>query len=366
VSAIPDLLYSDIEEELRASVRALLADRSPLDRVLARIESDEPYDQKLWRALAVDLGCAGLAVPEEHGGAGASFREVAVVLEELGRSLAPVPYLGSAVMATAALLDCDAGDLLADLASGAKTAALALPFSTAPRQPIPITVEADGGTLSGTVTSVADALPADVLLVPTAGGLWAVDATAGGVTRSPVVSLDLTRQLCDLRLDGVPGQQVAAGEVAGKAVASALETGAALLASEQLGTAEWCLETTVAYVKTRHQFGRPIGSFQALKHRLADLWVMVTQARAVARYAAACVASGDPDAGVATALAKAHCSAAVVKAAEECVQLHGGIGFTWEHPAHLYLKRAKSTALALGGPDRHRATLADLVELAAP
>jgi alkylation response protein AidB-like acyl-CoA dehydrogenase len=144
-------------------------------------------------------------------------------------------------------------------------------------------------------------------------------------------------------------------------VTTALTTGAALLASEQVGLAQWCLDTTVGYLKNRYQFGRQVGSFQALKHRLADLWTRVAQARAVARYAAASI--GTDDAAVAAALAQAYCAETAVLAAEECVQLHGGIGFTWEHPAHLYLKRAKSSAIALGTPDRHRAVLANLVNL---
>jgi alkylation response protein AidB-like acyl-CoA dehydrogenase len=363
VNVTQDLLYGEIEDDLRATVRAMLAERSPLVAVLERCEGPEPYDLKLWRTLAVELGCAGLAVPEEHGGVGASFREAAVVLEELGRAVAPVPFLGSAVVATSALLACGEREVLPELASGARTAALALPFSTAPHAPSPPPVRALGDTLTGTVTSVADALPADVLLVPAPGALYAVQASADGVTRAPVVSLDLTRQLCDVTLDGAPGRLLAAGGAADRVVSTALTTGAALLASEQLGVAEWCLETTVEHLKTRYQFGRPIGSFQALKHRLADLWVEVTQARAVARYAAACVVSADPDVPTATALAQAHCSAVAVKAAEECVQMHGGIGFTWEHGAHLYLKRAKSASIAFGTPDQHRAALAALVDL---
>jgi alkylation response protein AidB-like acyl-CoA dehydrogenase len=363
MSATPDLLYSEIEDDLRDTVRAMLAERSPLPAVLARCESDEPYDLKLWRTLAVELGCAGLAVPEERGGVGASFREAGVVLEELGRAVAPVPFLGSAVVATSALLACGERELLGELASGARSAALALPLSTAPHAPAPPSVSATGGALTGTVTSVADALTADVLLVSVPGALYAVPAGAAGVTRSPVVSLDLTRQLCDVTMEGVPGRLLAAGDAADHAVSAALTTGAALLASEQLGVAQWCLETTVGYLKTRYQFGRPLGSFQALKHRLADLWVEVGQARAVARYAAACVAAADPDVAIATALAQAHCAVVAVKAAEECVQLHGGIGFTWEHGAHLYLKRAKSDAIAFGTPDQHRAALAALVDL---
>jgi alkylation response protein AidB-like acyl-CoA dehydrogenase len=210
---------------------------------------------------------------------------------------------------------------------------------------------------------VVDALAADVLLVPAAAGLYAVPAGADGLGRHPLVSLDLTRPLCDLTLAGAAGRRVAAGEDAQQAVATGLTAGAALLASEQLGVAQWCLESTVEYVRTRYQFGRPVGSFQALRHRLADLWVELAQARAVARHAAACVATGDPDTPVATALAQAFCGPVAVHAAEECVQLHGGIGFTWEHPAHLYLKRAKSAAIGFGTADRHRATLAGLVDL---
>jgi alkylation response protein AidB-like acyl-CoA dehydrogenase len=213
---------------------------------------------------------------------------------------------------------------------------------------------------------VADALLADVLLVPADGvpfGLYAVDAGAPGVSRAAVVSLDATRPLGSLAFDSAPARPVATGRAAAQAVASALAAGAAMLASEQLGVAERCLDMTVAYVKERRQFARPVGSFQALKHRLADVWIQVTQARAAARYAAACLAAGDPDTQVAIALAKAACGDAAVHAAQECVQMHGGIGFTWEHPAHLLLKRATSGSLAFGTPDRHRAALARLVNL---
>jgi alkylation response protein AidB-like acyl-CoA dehydrogenase len=190
-----------------------------------------------------------------------------------------------------------------------------------------------------------------------------VDSGAAGVTKTPVVSLDATRPLTDLTLDAVPGRAVATGEAAEYAVAAALTAGAGMLASELLGVAQRCLDMTVGYVKERKQFGRPVGSFQALKHRIADVWIAVTQARAAARYAAACLAAGDPDTPVAVALAKAACGDAAVLAAQECVQLHGGIGFTWEHPAHIFLKRAKSGSVAFGSPDRHRAVLARLAGL---
>jgi alkylation response protein AidB-like acyl-CoA dehydrogenase len=376
--AIPDLLYSADEQDLREAVRSLLAERAGWPAVLARTETSETYDTGLWRVLAAEVGCAGLLIPEALGGAGASFREAAVVAEETGRAAAPVPYLGSAVVATAAVLAAPDAELLAGLAAGTVTAALAVPFASRPADELPGGVrvtppqagDPDGqARLTGTITGVADALPADVLLVPADGvpaGLYAVQAGAPGLTMTPVVSLDQTRQLADLAVDSVPARPVLTGPDAAAAVRAALTAGAAMLASEQLGLAEKCLEITVSYLKERYQFARPVGSFQALKHRLADLWVAVLQARAAARYAAACLADGDPDTPVAVALAKAACGDAATLAAQECVQLHGGIGFTWEHPAHLYLKRAKSGSTGFGTPDWHRGTLASLAGLPGP
>jgi alkylation response protein AidB-like acyl-CoA dehydrogenase len=194
--------------------------------------------------------------------------------------------------------------------------------------------------------------------------VYAVPASDARI--EPVVSLDMTRQLADVTLEAVAGQELIGGAQGGDAVANALEVGAALLASEQYGVAQWCLTTTIAYLKDRRQFGRVVGGYQALKHRLADLYAAVESAGAAARYAAAATAEGDPDTVVATAVAQSFCSDVAVKAAEEAVQLHGGIGMTWEHPAHLYLKRAKADQIALGTPAAHRARLAELVDLPAP
>ena len=272
-----------------------------------------------------------------------------------------------------------AADLLRKLADGTVTAALAVPATAMPGAGVSATAQlsapsqgdAAAGTfrLRGRIDSVADALPAGVLLVPADGvpnGLYLVEATAPGVHRVPVTSLDMTRQLCDIALDGVPARQVAVSSAATAATEAGLLAGAVVLAAEQLGLAQRCLDMTVAYARERRQFARPVGSFQAVKHRLADLWAQVTQARAASRYAAACLASGDPDTAVAVALAKSACSDAAVIAAQECVQLHGGIGFTWEHPAHLYLKRAKASAVTLGSPGAHRAALAGLANLPGP
>jgi alkylation response protein AidB-like acyl-CoA dehydrogenase len=402
---LPDLLYSDTEQALTDSLGALLADRSSLDKVLARTESAETYDDGLWQTVAGDLGCAGLLIPERDGGAGASYREVCSAAEALGGSVAAVPFVGSAVVATAALLSVASGvpadaaggppqsassatpfttartaaELLRRMADGSVTVSLAVPFVTAPGGPFPVSIRVAGrrpgdaetgvARLRGTVSGVADALPATVLLVPADGvpnALYLVEIPSPGVAKAPVVSLDMTRQLCDLSFDDAPVRPIASGPAAAQALEAALTAGAAALAAEQVGLAQRCLDMTLAYVKERRQFGRPVGSFQALKHRLADVWVAVSQARAASRYAAACLASGDPDAKIAVAIAKAYCSEAAVHAAEECVQLHGGIGFTWEHPAHLYLKRAKADSIAFGTPDAHRAALASLVNLPVP
>ena len=403
---LPDLLYSDAERALSDALTSLLADRGGVDKALARVESAQTYDDKLWQAVGADLGCAGLLISERDGGAGASYREAAAAAEALGSFVAPVPFLGSAVVATAALLSVASGasrgaasassgtpftpakaaaDLLARMADGGMTTALAVPFAAAPASAFPASVRVAGPRpgdaasgvdpktrLRGMVTGVADALPAGMLLVPADGvphGLYLVDMSADGVAKAPVTSLDMTRQLCDLSFDDAPGTLIASGPAASQALDAALNASAGILAAEQIGLAQRCLDMTVAYVKERRQFARPVGSFQGLKHRLADLWVSVTQARAASRYAAASLASGtgplSGDAKVAVALAKAYCSEVAVNAAQECVQMHGGIGFTWEHTAHLYLKRAKADSIGFGTPDAHRAALASLVDLPA-
>jgi alkylation response protein AidB-like acyl-CoA dehydrogenase len=362
----PNLLYTDVEDSLRASVRDLLTARCTPDRVIAAYNGDRDLELVLWPAVSVDLGLAGLLVPEDRGGAGATAREAAVVLEELGRCVAPVPFLTSAVVATTALLYGDDDGTLGRLAAGASTAALAVPFpATAPS--FRATVREDDGRLQGRVTSVVGALGADVLLVPVstdAGAeLHEVAASAEGVGIEPVTSLDMTRQLADIVLTGARSTTVVATDSGDAAVRDALELGAALLASEQLGIAQWCLDHTVSYLLDRRQFGRQVGGFQAIKHRLADLYVMVESARAVARYAAATAADDHPDRRVAASVAQAYCSEVAVKAAEECVQLHGGIGMTWEHPAHLYLKRAKADQIGYGTSGAHRLRLSELVDL---
>jgi alkylation response protein AidB-like acyl-CoA dehydrogenase len=362
-STQPDLLYSEEEEALRSAVRDLLADHCDAPGVIARTESDAPHDLAAWKALSDGMGLAGLLVPEAKGGQGATHREVAVVLEELGRAVAPVPYLTSAVVATEALLACDADDLLAELASGRKIGALAVALSVAPGGAHKA-VRVENGTLRGELTGIADATAADVLLVPAEdGGLYAVDADAATVT--PQTSFDLTRPLATVTLDGASARRIGDAE---PAVRRALQAGAGLLASEQLGLADWALTETVRYLKERKQFNRPVGGFQALKHRLAQLWLEVVNLRAAARNAADALASGasEEEVAVAVAVAQAYAAPVAVHAAEEALQLHAGIGMTWEHPIHLYLKRAKADSIAYGTAGAHRSAVAELVDLQAP
>lgn len=375
---IPSLLYSEIEDDLRATMRDLLSERSSWQQVLARLDTpDRPYDDDLWKVLAQDMGLAGLLIPENLGGAGATAREAALVLEVLGRFLTPVPYFASAVLATTAMLSCgpwakaDVADELGALAAGTITATLAVPAHHAPDAGFAATItgvrSGNGLALTGTVPHVLAADRADLLVVPAlvdgAAYLALVRGGAPGVGTARETSLDATRPLSTLELRGTDARVLADPIVAVGALRYTLETGAALLASEQFGTAEQALDTAVEYLRTRHQFGRPIGSFQALRHRAADLWADLAAARGTARYAAACAAEDSDDFPLAAALAAAHVGEVAVRTTEESLHMHGGIGFTWEHPAHLYVKRAMSSALMFGSPDRHFAALAELADV---
>lgn len=357
-----DLLYSDTEEQLRASVRKLLADRCAPETVAAAYDSPADFSA-LWREFGTELGLCGLLVPESLGGAGASTREAAVVAEEVGRAVAPVPFLTSAVLATVALLRAGEREVLAALAAGESTAALAVPLAGSRGAEPGVRVES--GRLSGSVRTVAGADAADVLVVPAIGQggieLHTVSHAADGVDVEAVTSLDMSRPVADVTLSGVESNRVDTADAA-EALSEARLAGMVVLAAEQVGVASWCFETTLEYVKQRRQFGRTIGSYQAIKHRMADLWLELNQAGATSRYAADAHARG-ADTAVAAELAQAYCGPVAVHAAEECIQLHGGIGMTWEHPAHLYLKRAKADELALGTAYQHRRGLAELVEL---
>jgi alkylation response protein AidB-like acyl-CoA dehydrogenase len=312
---------------LRDTVRQLLTRESD---TRAAMTSAPGYDEKLWTRLCA-LGVAGLAVPEEHGGLGASFMETRIVLAELGRTLTPGPFLGSAVVAAEAVLStgADPAGLLPGIAAGTTIATL---------------VSAPGAY-------VLDAQVADVFLVVAGDGLYAY--APADVVITPAGTMDPTRRLATIALTDAPGRFLGVPDLARmRAVARAA------LCAEQAGAAARCLELTVEHTKQRTQFGRAIGSFQALKHRMADLHVLVETAESAALAAAAAVVSGVDLASVA-ATAKVWCSEAFHTVAGEMIQLHGGIAITWEHDAHLYFKRAHGSAHLFGSPRELVARLAD-------
>ena len=334
------------------------------------------YDVPLWQRLCGEIGVAGLAIPERYGGAGAGPVETCIVIEELGRGLVPSPLLGSAVLAGQALLA--SGDeqacqrLLPGIASGATVAALAWAPQAGHWDPADPAFAAHGSghvwVLTGEAHHVLDGDTAGVLLAaaraPDGTGLFEVDPVHPAVTRRAVTAMDTTRRLAVVALEGAPGRSVGPG--AGiRALARARDLACIALAAEQAGAARRALELTVAYTKTRVQFGRPIGGFQALQHRMADLHVLVESARSLCYAAAFAAADAEADSGadsarlgMLAAAAKAHCSQALTRAAGQMIQLHGAIGITWEHDAHRYFKRAHGTGQLFGRPEEHVARVA--------
>ena len=320
-----------------------------------------------WRRLCDEIGVAGLAVPERYGGAGAGLAEICVVMEELGRNLTSTPMLGSAVLATAAVLasgdDAACERLLPAMADGSATAALAWTTRPGHWDIAEVACEARGAggsagagwELDGEAHYVLDGDAADVLLVaastPDGTGLFEVDPRRDGVTRAAVPTMDASRGLAVVRLTGARGRRVG-GDAAGL-LAFARDQACVALSAEQVGAAQRALELTVGHLLTRVQFGQVIGSFQALQHRAADLYVLVESARSLSQ----AVAAG-PGLGPRAAAAKVYCSEVLTRAAGEMIQLHGAIGVTWEHQAHRYLKRAHSGRYLFGSPARHLAAIA--------
>ncbi|MFJ8777774.1 acyl-CoA dehydrogenase family protein [Streptomyces sp. NPDC102476] len=368
-----DFAFSEEQEELGRTVRAFLARTSPETETRRLMETPEGFDRALWRRMGTELGLQGLAVPEEYGGAGCGPVEVGVVMEEMGRALLCAPFLSSAVLATTTLLRCADEDarkrLLPGLASGELVGTLALTEDSArwDAAGVGLTARESNGSwlLSGHKTFVLDGATADVVLtVARTGdgiGIFWVDGDATGLTRTPLPTMDPTRRQARLGYQDVPATRLRTHGDGWDLVEQVLDRAAVALAAEQVGVASRALDMAVEYAKVRHQFGRPIGSFQAVKHLLADVLLEVESARAAAHYALLASEnseSADPELPAVASLAKAFCSDACVQAAQENIQVHGGIGFTWEHPAHLYLKRAKTSQLLFGDPAYHRELLA--------
>jgi alkylation response protein AidB-like acyl-CoA dehydrogenase len=363
------------QEELRDSVRRFLADRAPISRVRELMETEDGIDRGVWEQAGAQLGLLGLAVPEEYGGAGFSFAEQAIVLEELGAALYSGPYLASGVLAVTALLassdEAARRDLLPGIASGEVIATVAFTEDDGSWDPTAARLAAakvgDSWRLDGHKSFVLDGGAAGlVLALAVADGrlsLFAVDGSAAGLTRATLPTLDQTRKLARLEFDGVTARLIGSPGDAAAVMDRVLNVAAIALAAEQLGGAQRALDMTVEYAKVRHQFGRPIGSFQGLKHRLADLLLEVESLRSAVIYAASAVAEDSAEVPALASLVKAYASETYFHVAAETIQMHGGIGFTWEHDAHLYFKRAKSSELFLGDVSYHRERLATRIGL---
>ncbi len=362
--------YSEDQEELRRFVRQFLEEKSPESAVRDLMETERGYDEAVWRQMAAQMGLQGIAIEERHGGGGFTFRELVLVLEEMGRSLLCAPYFSTVVLAVGALSrsgdEAACEELLPAIAAGDCIATLAVEEDDEAHGTVAL-ADGTGWRLRGEKSYVLDGHVADIVLVaarsPKGLGLFRCGGDAEGLQRELLPTLDLTRKQARLTFDGTPADAVGTLGEGGAVLDRVLQLAAVALAAEQVGGAQQCLDMAVGYAKERMQFGRPIGSFQAIKHRCADLLLDTETARSAAYYAGWCAATGDDDLPVAAAMAKAHCSDAYFRAAAENIQIHGGIGFTWEHPAHLYFKRAKSSQLMFGDPAHHRERLANLVDL---
>jgi alkylation response protein AidB-like acyl-CoA dehydrogenase len=362
--------FNEEQDELRRMVRKFLEEKSPETEVRRLMATPEGYDPAVWSQMAEQLGLQSLAIPEEFGGAGYGYVELTVVFEEMGAALLCAPYFSTIALAANALLtsgdDSAKSTYLPGIASGETIATLAYTEDSG-RWPIDdIAVEAteSGGswTISGAKNYVIDGATANLILVVarTKSGisLFAVDGDAAGLVREPLNTMDQTRKQARLVFDKTPATLIGTEGAAAPGVVKTLQLAAVALAAEQVGGAQRCLDNAVDYAKNRIQFGRPIGSFQAIKHKCADMLLEVESAKSAAYYAGWAAAEDNDELPVVSSLAKSYCSDAYFHAAGENIQIHGGIGFTWEHHAHLYFKRAKSSELLLGEPAYHRELIA--------
>jgi len=365
--------FSDEQEELRAAVRRFLAEKSPETEVRRLMDTTEGYDPAVWSQMADQLGLQSLTIPEEFGGSGFTYVELLVVLEEMGAALLCAPFFSSVALAANALLT--SGDdeakksFLPGIAAGETIATLAITEDNGKWDFGGIECKAsklgDGWGLDGHKMFVIDGHVANLIIVAarTSAGvsLFAVEDDAAGLTRTPLPTMDQTRKQGRIEFSGTPATLIGADGGAEPGLTKTLDLAAVALAAEQVGGAQHVLDASVEYAKTRIQFGRPIGSFQAIKHKCADMLLEVESAKSAAYYAAWAAAEDSEELPVVASLAKSYCSEAYFHAAAENIQIHGGIGFTWEHPAHLYFKRAKSSELFLGDPSYHRELLAQRI-----
>jgi alkylation response protein AidB-like acyl-CoA dehydrogenase len=365
--------FSEEQEELRRAVRRFLEDKSPETEVRRLMETTEGYDPAVWAQMAEQLGLQGLAIPEEFGGAGYSYVELTVVLEEMGRALLCAPYFSGVALAANLLLvsgdDAAKKDYLPGIANGTTIATVALAEASGRWDEEGVTITASGAGDNWNVTGeklyVLDGHTADLILVAARTGagvsVLAVEKSASGLTATPLSTMDQTRKQARVSFESTPARLIGTEGQGWAAVSKMLDLAAVALAAEQVGGAQKVLEMAVEYAKVRVQFGRPIGSFQAIKHKCADMLLEVESAKSAAYYAGWAAAEDNDELPVVASLAKSYCSEAYFHATAENIQIHGGIGFTWEHPAHLYFKRAKSSELLFGDPSYHRELLAQRI-----
>jgi alkylation response protein AidB-like acyl-CoA dehydrogenase len=365
--------FSEEQEELRRIVRQFLETKSSEAAVREQMETEQGYDDAVWSQMAEQMGLQGLVIPEEFGGSGYTYVELIVVLEEMGRALLCAPYFSTVVLAANTLLhsgdDTAKKELLPGIASGETVATLAFTEENGRWDEEGIEMSAsssgDGWTLDGTKMFVLDGHTADLILVAARTGkgvsLFSVAGDASGLTRTALSTMDQTRKQARLEFSGTPATLIGTEGEGWSVLERVLDLAAVALAAEQVGGAQMCLDMSVEYAKVRVQFGRPIGSFQAIKHKCADMLLEVESAKSAAYYAGWCASELNDELPSVASLAKAYCSDAYFHAAAENIQIHGGIGFTWEHPAHLYFKRAKSSELLFGDPTYHRELLAQRI-----
>ncbi len=372
-----DFALSTEQEDFRVAIRRFVDERSPLSAVREAVQTDAGHDTGLWSRMSQDLGLPGLLIPEKVGGSGATMVDAAMVAEELGRGLVPSPYFATVALGVVPLLatvpsGIGAGvqaDVLTEVAAGGCTLTTAMtePRAANSLAPVSLRATATGGrtTLTGRKIQVIDGHTADKVIVVAVSaeaesryGFYLVDGDAEGLTRTKVETLDLTRPMAHLELDGVPTTRL--GEpMSWSEVERVLDRSATLLAAEMVGGLEGAMTLAVEYAKVRHQFERPIGSFQAIKHRCAEMAVELDAARAASLHAAYLASTDDPGLATAAPVALATAAAGFAFAASWDIQIHGGIGFTWEHDAHLYYRRAKADEVLFGSPRQNWLALAD-------
>jgi len=346
--------FTEEQDQLREVIRGYFLQKSPEAEVRRLMATDDGYDPVIWQQMAGELGLQGLAIPEQYGGQGFGWIELGIVIEEMGRALVCAPFFSTVVLAATALLESGDDeakkDYLPGIADGSLIATMALTEESGRWDEGGVTLPAahspDGWTLSG------------VKHFAVGVSLFAVDAASPGLTRRPSITLDQTRKLAVVEFDETPADLIGIEGDGWRVLRRVLDFAAVALAAEQAGGAQAALDMSIGYLNARVQFGQPIGAFQALKHMAADVLIEVESAKSAAYYALNAAAEDSEELPAAASLAKAYCTEAFVTAAHQNIQFHGGMGFTWEVPAHLYFKRARSSEVFLGDAAEHREALA--------